>query len=317
MPLSLNTKATGLLALLAANTIWGLYGPLCKDLLNASIVQPFTAAGLKIVGAALLFLLLTGVLRLVAPHHPQARERIARADWGKLVLASLLIIAGNQTAIILGLQWSSPIDGTILCGVTPFFTLLLGAVCFHERLSRQKLAGVALGFSGMVLMVLGGQADSAMHVSHPVLGNTLFLLSQVFGAVYLVFFSGLIQRYSAFTLMRGMFVVSAVAILPLALPGALSTEWHRLTGAMWMEVGYIIVCSGFLAYLLLLAGQKRVEPTVVASCNYLQPVVATVFSLCLGLSTLTIGTVVAAVLIFLGLGLILGRRKSRHTPAGS
>ncbi|MDE5986798.1 MAG: DMT family transporter [Prevotella sp.] len=301
-------KFKGHIALVGANIIWGLYAPLCKDLLNAQIIPPMVLAGIKTAGAALLFWILWAVFKLVYPSHTISTERIEREDYPKIVLSSMMIIAANQIFITLGLQYASPVDGTVLCGITPFFTLILGAVFMKQRAGWIKGIGAALGFAGMLLFLFGSEVNTEMHVSNPLLGDTLFVLSQVCGAVYLVFSGNILGKYSPFTLMKWMFLISAISMIPLYVPELMIVDLAGLhaemSAAMWIELGYIIVFATFLAFLLLPIGQKHVSPTTVAMYNYLQPVVTAIYAVMFGLAQLSMHTIVATALIFIGVWIV-------------
>lgn len=297
-------KLKGHGALLGANVIWGLYAPLGKDLLNANVMSPLALCGLKIVGAAFLFCLLWAVVKIVNPSAAIANENIEKKDWPKLWIASIMIIAANQLFIILGMKYASPIDGTVLCGITPFMTLILSLLFLKQKIGWMKGVGTAIGFCGMLLFVFGGEVNTDMNVTNPVLGDSLVILSQLCGAIYLVFSGDILGKYSSFTLMKWMFLISSIVLLPLYGPQVLDINWNAMNSLMWTEFAYIILFATFMAYLLLPIGQKNVSPTVVAMYNYLQPVVATVYALLFGIAVLTGQTVLAAVLVFVGVWMV-------------
>ena len=72
---------------------------------------------------------------------------------------------------------------------------------------------------------------------------------------------------------------------------------------MW-QVAYVVVCATFIAYFLIPIGQKRLRPVVVCMYTYVQPVIAMVIALALGLDSLTLLKVIASVLVFTGVGLV-------------
>lgn len=296
-------KFKGHFALIAANTIWGLYAPLCKDLLNANAIPPFALAGLKTTGAALLFWLVS----FLTPDSLIKKETIERRDWPKFVLASLMIITANQIFITVGLQYASPVDGTVLCGITPFFTILLSFIFLRQKVAWKQALGAILGFAGMLFFVFGGDTDTEYNVSNPILGDTLFILSQLCGAIYLVFFGDILAKYSSFTMMKWMFLISAITMIPLTLSpyvGLQTITWDVLTVPMWTELGYIVAFATFLAFLLLPVGQKSVSPTSVAMYNYLQPIVTAAFAVLMGIAALTGNTMIATLLVFAGVYLV-------------
>lgn len=291
---------TGHAALLAANIIWGGMAPVSKDLLNMGQISSWSLSGVRILGGALLFWLLS----LILPKAWVSDEKVEKKDFFPLCLASLLVIAANQALVIMGMAYTSPVDATIVCSMTPIFTLILGAVFLHQKISWMKALGVALGFAGVLAFIFAGETNDATHVTNPLLGNAMCLLAQICGACYLVFFTDLIQKYSAFTLMKWMFLISAVAIFPFTIGGIVNVPWSEMPLGGFLDTLYIVVLATCLAYLFTPIGQKHVSPTVVAIYNYLQPVVAAVISIIAGLAVVSWETALYAFLIFLGVWLV-------------
>ena len=299
-----NTKKKNMLvghaALLSANVMWGLMAPLGKDLLNSGVIPSMSLAALRIIAAALLF----WSVSLLVPSDIVKKEKIDSKDWWKIIVASLLVIGANQVLIILGLAMANPVDAAIICSSTPILCVLVTAVLLHRWVGWLKSLGVAIGFGGMLLFVLGGDTAASVNAPDPALGNILCIAAQLCGALYLVMFTDILQKYTPFTLMKWMFLISAVILAPFTLADIAAVEWSSLSGAMWAELAYIILCATFLAYFLLPFGQKYVAPTTVAMYNYLQPVVAVVFSIIAGLGTMNIVTAGATLLIIAGVYIV-------------
>ena len=270
--------ATGHVALLAANIIWGGMAPVSKDLLNMQLMSSWSLAGLRILGGAVLF----WALSLILPSSWVSDEKIEKKDFWQLCIASLLVIAANQALVIIGMEYTSPVDATIVCSMTPIFTLILGTPNF----------------------IFAGETNDAINVTNPLLGNAVCFLAQVCGACYLVFFTDIIKKYSAFTLMKWMFLISAIVVFPFTIGGIVKVQWSEMPLSGIMDVLYIVVLATCLAYLFTPIGQKHVSPTVVAIYNYLQPVVAAVISILAGLAIINWETALYACLIFVGVWLV-------------
>ena len=297
---SLNSeKLQGHLALLVANVSWGLMAPFLKDLLNEGVITPMALSGYRIIGGALLFWLVS----LFVPNSGKS-EKVERGDILPLIMASLLVIGLNQVLIILGMSYASPVDAAVVCSLTPIFTLVFGAVLMSFGFTWVKAVGVAIGLGGALMFVFAGDADSSINVSNPLLGNTLCLLAQVCGALYLVCFGKLISKYSILTLMKWMFLISAIGILPLTIGDMLSVEWAKLSLSGYFDFAFILLFGTCLAYMLIPVAQRRVDPTVIAMYNYLQPIVAVVFSVLAGLAVLNGKNVIATLLVFVGVWLV-------------
>ncbi|MGM9823226.1 MAG: DMT family transporter, partial [Muribaculaceae bacterium] len=284
-----NQKYEGHLALLVANVSWGLMAPFLKDLLNGGIITPTALSGYRIIGGALLFWL----IGMFVKPDKNACNSIERRDIVPLIIASLLVIGLNQVLIIVGMSLTSPVDASVVCSLTPIFTLIFGAILMGIAFTWSKALGVTIGLAGALIFVFTGQADAETCVTNPVLGDVACLMAQVFGALYLVCFTKLISKYSLITLMKWMFLISGIAVLPFSLPDMLAVDWSQVILMEYIDLTFIILFGTCLAYMLIPVAQRRVEPTVIAMYNYLQPVVAVVFSVIAGLATFSITNAIA------------------------
>ena len=208
----------GHIAMIAANVIWGLMSPIGKEVLNSPDISPLALTGIRIIGAAVLF----WIGGMVLPKSVAPKETIERKDYLSLIIASLLIICANQMCIVFGMSMTSPVDATVMCSTSPFFTLLLVWLLWSQRPGWAKILGVVFGFAGMLVFILGGKTDEALNVSNPVLGNIICILSQVFGAIYMVKYAFLTRKYSPFTLMKWLFTISAVVMTVISAPSIIN-----------------------------------------------------------------------------------------------
>lgn len=290
----------GHLAMLAANVIWGLMSPIGKEALNSPDISPVTLTGLRIMGAAILF----WVGSLFLPKSIAPKETIDRKDYLPMVFAALLITFANQMCVIFGMSMTSPVDATVMCSTTPFFTLILAWLILKTKHHWTKLLGVCLGFAGMMVFIFGGETNSEMNVTNPLLGNIICICSQIFGALYMVKYAFLAEKYSPFTLMKWLFTITSVVMLFVAGPSIVSTPWSTISTQVLLEAAYVVVFGTFIAYVFLPIGQRAMSPTAIAMYNYLQPIVAAVFSIAIGVATITTPTIVGSVLIFTGVWLV-------------
>lgn len=295
-----NQKYEGHLALLVANVSWGLMAPFLKDLLNGEIITPMALSGYRIIGGALLFWL----IGMFVKPDKNACNSIERRDIVPLIIASLLVIGLNQVLIIVGMSLTSPVDASVVCSLTPIFTLIFGAILMGIAFTWSKALGVTIGLAGALIFVFTGQADAETCVTNPVLGDVACLMAQVFGALYLVCFTKLISKYSLITLMKWMFLISGIAVLPFSLPDMLAVDWSQVILMEYIDLTFIILFGTCLAYMLIPVAQRRVEPTVIAMYNYLQPVVAVVFSVIAGLATFSITNAIATAMVFVGVWIV-------------
>ena len=88
-------------------------------------------------------------------------------------------------------------------------------------------------------------------------------------------------------------------------------EHHEISASTWACVAYVIVGGTFLAYILMMIGQKTLRPTVISMYNYVQPIVGTSVSILLGMGTFGVAKGIAVALVFTGV-YIVTQSKSRE-----
>lgn len=292
------SRGAGHLAMLFANLGWGIMSPISKDVMLSQAVSPLALSGIRILGGAMMFLLFSFLL----PESVQPRQKIDRSDWKSLILASALIISANQGLFILGVGMTNPIDSSVMSSLTPVFTMILSAIFLHYRLTWLKIAGVAIGLGGTLLLVYNSPQSGI--ATNPVVGDTLCLMAQICAAVYYVAFGRIIDKYSPYTLMKWLFFLSAVTYVPFCIPAICSVDFQALGWKIWLETAYIIVIATFVSYLMIPVAQRQLKPTVVSMYNYLQPVIACIVAVGIGVGTFGPVKGIATLLVFVGIYLV-------------
>ena len=155
--------------------------------------------------------------------------------------------------------------------------------------------------------MLGSPSQSAT-ATNPLLGDAIVLMAQLSFALYLTLYRNFIRKYSLVTLMKWMFLSAAVISLPVSIPVVLSTSWDAISTVEWCGAAAVVVFATYLAYIGVMTGQKLLRPTVVGIYNYLQPIVATIVGITLGMDSFTLIKGIAVILIFSGVWLVTTSR---------
>ena len=289
-------KAHG--AMLLAMVLFGLMATFSKDVLTHGGITGPQLVAFRICGAAILF----WAGSLIVP-----QQHVERRDMLKIVGASFFGFVMAQGGYIVGLSLTSPINATIELTTMPIFTLILSAFILHERITPRRALGIILGFTGAVLLITrttgGGGRATDFH------GDLLILASQVGYAFYLTYFSGVIRKYDAFTFNKWTFTFASLMILPFTLPHIAQIDWAGLSARTATELVYIVAAATFFTFLLVVFAQRRLLPTTVSVYNYVQPFVAVVASMAMGLAAPQWMHAVAAALIFTGVWLVVRTHK--------
>ena len=101
-----------------------------------------------------------------------------------------------------------------------------------------------------------------------------------------------------------MFTFAFVCILPFSAGDFFTTQWATLTAGQILATVFIVVCATFIAYTLIVVGQKNLRPTVAGMYNYVQPIVATIVAVWWGMDSFNLSKCFAVALIFSGVYLV-------------
>ena len=289
-------RAHGAMSL--AMVLFGLMATFSKDVLaNGGITGPQLVA-FRVIGAAIIFWLGS----LIVP-----QQRVKPRDFIKIAGAGFFGFALAQGGYIVGLSFTSPINATIELTTMPIFTLILSAILLHERITPRRALGIIMGFTGAVLLITRTTAGSSGQPTD-FRGDILILISQVGYAFYLTHYSRVIRKYDAFTFNKWTFTFASLFILPFTLPHILQIDWPGMSARTAGEIVYIVAGATFFTFVLVVYAQRRLLPTTVSVYNYVQPFVAVVASMAMGLATPQWMHAVAAALIFTGVWLVTRSR---------
>ena len=121
----------------------------------------------------------------------------------------------------------------------------------------------------------------------------------------------LIQRYGAINVITWIFLVGSLVTVPVGIYSLQKENLGALTAGVWVLIVFIIIFPTVADYYLNAWALTRVTPSTVATYIYLQPLIA------FGLAPLLLGenlssrTLIACVLIFVGVGVVIRRGRSR------
>ena len=281
------------LALLVCNVLWAMDYPFYN------IVLPHYVHPMAMVSASLVATALFSLVPLLW----QKAEKVERADIRKLIGAALLIGVLRKVFIMYGLSMTSPIDGSIIDTIVPLLVLALSVLLGMDRFTRLKITGLVLGMAGAVAVVLAGASSSHAH-SH-LWGNMMIFLGACVTSVYMVWFKRLIAKYRITTVLRWLYCAAAVMALPFGIGPIVHTDFAAIARHALFPTLFVLTVPTYVPNLMLNYALKTVQPTVSSIYTYLQPVLAIAISVGMGLDKLHADTVIFALVIFVGVGLVL------------
>jgi len=202
-------------------------------------IPPLPFVALRFVAAGLLLLAVARVFG--GRGAPQARDLAALAGVGALGVGL------NNVAFTLGVSMTTASDTALIYAAVPVWGMLLGLALGLERPERRGVAGVALAFLGVALIVWsgGGEAGSSLE------GNLLVALATVCWGSYAVLSLPLLRAYPPVVVAAYTMLFGGLAAVPAALPGLLEPGWLGAGGTAWAATAYstlLVAAFGFWAW---------------------------------------------------------------------
>ncbi len=278
-----------------AYAIFGFNIIVCKDLTSGGLISPMGIFCMRSIGAGGLFWLIS----LFMP-----KEKIERKDYLKIFAASMLGFFTCQITFLIGLPYITPMDCSIMTALAPIYTMIIAAIVLKEPLTFQKAGGVAISFAGIIYLIISKAGNPAGASETTLFGIFMIILNVLSFSMYLGIFKPLIGKYSVVTFMKWIFLAAFAVSFPFAGKEIVTLDWSAIPKIQIAELAYLIVCATFITYFLIPIGQKRIRPTLVSMYSYVQPIIAIVISICLGMDTLTWQKVLAAVMVFGGVVIV-------------
>jgi drug/metabolite transporter (DMT)-like permease len=288
------------LSLIAANIIYGLNYSIAKSVMPDSI-KPFALVSLRSVCAAALF----WIASLFIPKEP-----VKYKDLLFLFVVSFFGVVINQTLFLVGLDMTSPINSSIILSTNPIFAFIFAAFILRERITFLKGTGLAIGLSGVLLLILqNGTPDIS---SSTFLGDIYTLVNTISWAFYTVIIKRMLDKYHPVTVMKWTFLFGMATNIPVGYHQWSTMDWSAITLNAWLGIGFVVVAATFLGYLLILFGLRRLSPTIVSTYTYSQPVIAAYLASILGQDHIDVVMIISALLIFAGV-FVVSRQKNVAT----
>jgi len=228
--------------------------------------SPALVATTRALGAALVMLLF---LRLARARLPSTRRA-----WTWAVLIGFGNVTITLAAIAEGTSLAGSAIASVLLNSAPFFATLFGRLFLGERVTALRLAGLVVGFSGIVVVVISANDTGAG--SNPAAGVAVCLAGALGWAA-----AGVAMRhvsvqdagFDVYGAITAQFLAGGVLLLPyLALSdGLYVTGWSaRFVAGM----AFLVLGAQIVTYLGFYVALKRWTSSRVFAWTFLAPVTA-------------------------------------------
>ena len=289
----MNNRNAALVALVLVQLFYGVTFTFANDVIVGGYIMPFGFIVLRVVCATFLF---WGFSLMVTT------KKIDRKDFPKLIAAAFFGVTLNMLTFFKGLQYTTPINGSVIMITVPIIVLILSATILKEQVTKLKVTGVGLGLSGALVLSLYGQ--SSVYGENILLGNFLVFINAASYSYYLILIKKLTSKYHPYDFIKWLFLFGSIMVLPFGYTELSAVNWQDFPSYIWFSVGFVIVFATFGTYLLNPLALKNLKATTVSTFLYLQPIFAGIFAIAMGSDQLDLVKGLAALLIFIGVYLV-------------
>ena len=258
------TSRSGQLAALATVALWCSSFALIKHLVDAGLGAQDVAVGRFVVAWPGFIYLLWRAGGLPG---------LTRGEALRILLASAGGVTAYHLALNEGERTTASGVAALIVALAPAATLALALAVGLERFAPRRVAGIALAFAGVVVVVLlGSGADVSLHGLR---GPLLVLVAPLTFAVYNILYKPLLGRYDLPALTAAGGLVGSLLFLPFENAGAVD-RFGALGAGSWIALAVLGLGATLGGYVTWSIALRGLEPSRAMSYLYCVPPLAVV-----------------------------------------
>ena len=193
-----------------------------------------------------------------------------RTESSRLILIGLTGVLFYQTIFISALKYTSVTNLALMMGISPIFTVLLGAATGQEKLRGAVIGGCLVAFGGLVLVLRYGpiQAGAA---SASLVGDGLALAASFLWGVYPILVMPVLKRHSGLWVTAWSAVPGTLGLLLVSGPELLALQWQSLSWIAWFAILFAAIPVTVFSLLIWYFGVERLGANQVMVYMYMVP----------------------------------------------
>lgn len=265
----MNIKKIGYMQLTAAMILAGSSVVTGKFVIASFPV--FLASALRYALASLILFLLLYIKEKKIP--PLIREDIL-----VLTIQAVTGLFGFSVFLLYGLKFTSALESGIIISTTPAIIGILSYTYLREQLPKNRIAGIILAISGVILInTMGISLQSARGLA-PLLGNTLVLGAVIGEGLFAILGKVLTKRLSPLAISAYVTGLAFLMFLPLAIFESLEFSFTTVPLEGWLSIIYYALFVTVLGFYCWYSGVSKVAASTSAVFTSLLPISALILS---------------------------------------
>ena len=243
---------------------------------------------------------------------------LTRADAARVVAAGLLIVVGYHLFLNVGTRYTTSGVAALVVALAPGMTLVLALALGLDRVRLRNVAGLAVAFVGVVIVIALGTGSELTFESAK--GPLIVLGAPLAFALYNVILKPLLGRHDLLALTAATSLIGIVGLLPLIRGSTIETvtDASATEAALLLYLGVLGTLLGYIAWNI---GLRGLGPTKAVAYTYaISPLAVLIGAVVLD-EPVTLWLVLGGALVVGGIVAAQGaslpwRRAKRQAPFG-
>jgi drug/metabolite transporter (DMT)-like permease len=196
------------------------------------------------------------------------------ADWRRFIIAGVAGQVVTQLGFVAGVTRSLASNGAVLSLLLPVMSTLLAALMLGEKLTRLRVAALAIGLAGAMMLSAGNLRESSFLNMNYLVGNLLIVVAMAGSAFYNVYAKSLFEKFQQIEVLVFSYVAgTTMGLLITAIADPVSWGvFQSFTWQTWVAFAYQTLIAYSAAMLLFFTALKRLDMATASLSLYLLPV---------------------------------------------
>lgn len=236
----------------------------------------------------------------------QKKSRLELKDFIWILFLGILCIPLSMLFFQLGIMRSNASTAAVLMSVNPLFTTFFAYIILKEKMSKNKVAGLLIGLSGMVFMIKPWD----MQEGNTIAGAGLMILAAAIFGLYSVFGKINLERIGLVTQTSLSFIMGSLVLLIIMIfmgrPVFDGVKEH-----IFMVLYISIFVTGFGYYFYFMA-IKNADATTASMAFFIKPAIAPILAVLILKDIILWNTYIGIALILAASFISLYREKIKN-----
>ncbi len=238
-------------------------------------------------------------------------QKIDRKDYSQFLLMAvfepLLYFLGESY----GMKLVTPTTGAVIVSTIPLLAPVAAWLIFREKISWIKIAGIAVSFTGVLLVLLGKDLKL---VASPK-GVALMMVAVLSAVSYSLIIAKLAMKYKPLTIVQIQSILGASLFLPIFLFTDLKETMHiQLSWEVVLPLLFLAIFPSSLSFIFFTAAVREIGITRANVFTNFIPVFTALFSFFIWNETFTGTKLIGIPVVLTGLMLAQLTLKKKSLP---